>query len=202
MTSFEVYTGKKGNTIQKNLGSTVVKTLTSHYSNTYRHIFFDDFFTSIQLLLDLLKSGLYGCGTVRTNRRGYPEPLKVFVKKGLGERGRSKTFQHSHLTATVWQDNQPVAVVATNSDPTVSMTVQRRNRDGSRIAVPCPQSIAMYNMFMGGVDRNDQLRGYYGVRMKCRKLYKYIFWFLLDISYYTNVLAKMRYLISKHLEWS
>ena len=37
-------------------------------------------------------------------------------------------------------------------------------------------------MFMGGVDRNDQLRGYYNVRMKCRKLYKYIFLFLLDIS--------------------
>ena len=137
---------------------------------------------SIQLLMDLLKSGSYGCGSVRTNRRGYSEPLKVFVKKGLGESGRSKTFQHGHLTATVWQDNQPVAVVATNSDPTISMTVQRRNRDGSRISVPCPQSVAMYNMFMGGVDRNDQLKGYYGVWMKCRKLYKYIFWFLLDIS--------------------
>ena len=35
---------------------------------------------------------------------------------------------------------------------------------------------------MGGVDRNDQLRGYYSIRMKCRKVYKYIFWFLLDVS--------------------
>ena len=35
---------------------------------------------------------------------------------------------------------------------------------------------------MGGVDRNDQLRGYYNVRMKCQKLYKYIFWCSLDVS--------------------
>ena len=35
---------------------------------------------------------------------------------------------------------------------------------------------------MGGVDDNDQLRGYYHVRLKCRKLYKYIFWFLFDVA--------------------
>ena len=35
---------------------------------------------------------------------------------------------------------------------------------------------------MGGVDHSDQLRGYYNVRMKCRKSYKYIFWFLFDLS--------------------
>ena len=34
---------------------------------------------------------------------------------------------------------------------------------------------------MGGVDLNDQLRGYYHLRLKCRKFYKYIFWFLIDI---------------------
>ena len=35
---------------------------------------------------------------------------------------------------------------------------------------------------MGGVDRGDQLRGYYGCRMKSRKFYKYIFYFLLDVT--------------------
>jgi hypothetical protein len=37
---------------------------------------------------------------------------------------------------------------------------------------------------MGGVDRNDQLRGYYSVRTKSRKSYKYkyIFWFLFDVA--------------------
>ena len=42
--------------------------------------------------------------------------------------------------------------------------------------------MALYNTYMGGVDHNDQLRGYYNVRLKCRKFYKYIFWFLFDVA--------------------
>ena len=46
--------------------------------------------------------------------------------------------------------------------------------------IPTPVHTA-YNHYMG-VDRNDQLCGYYHVRLKCRKFYKYIFWFLFDLS--------------------
>ena len=35
---------------------------------------------------------------------------------------------------------------------------------------------------MAGVDKSDQLRGYYAVRMKPTKNYKYIFWFLFDLA--------------------
>ena len=35
---------------------------------------------------------------------------------------------------------------------------------------------------MGGVDRGDQLRGYYCCRTKSRKFYKYICYFLLDVA--------------------
>ena len=35
---------------------------------------------------------------------------------------------------------------------------------------------------MAGVDKGDQLRKYYSVRLKCNKNYKYIFWFLFDVS--------------------
>ena len=35
---------------------------------------------------------------------------------------------------------------------------------------------------MGGIDRGDQLGGYYGCCMKSRKCYKYIFYFLLDVT--------------------
>lgn len=91
---FQVYTGKQGNTEQKGLGANVVTTLTKPYVNTFRHVYFDNFFTIVDLLLDLYQSGLYGCGTVRTNRKGFPQQLKPIVKKGMKERGESKTYQH------------------------------------------------------------------------------------------------------------
>ena len=62
----------------------------------YHHIYFDNFFSSVDLLLDLLKLGLYGCGTLRSNRKGFPEDLKPLLKKEL-ERGEYKAKQHKQL---------------------------------------------------------------------------------------------------------
>ena len=182
VSDLEVYTGRKGDTVEKGLGSSVVKTLTSGLQHTYRHIYFDNFFTSIDLLVDLFKIGLYGCGTLRTNRTGFPQSLKLVAKKGFKERGKSITYQHHNLTVSVWQDNKPVIVAATNVDPTESTMVDRKQKDGTLSSYPCPLSVSIYNKYMGGVDNNDQLRGYYHVRLKCRKYYKYIFWFLFDLA--------------------
>ena len=64
---------------------------------------------------------------------------------------------------------QQDSVIATDSDPTKPQTVQRKHKDGTSHTYPCPSTIADYNRYMGGVDSNDQLRGYYHVRLKCRK---------------------------------
>ena len=159
-----------------------MKHLCEKLYHSYRHIYYDNFFSSVDLGLDLLRSGLYSCGTLRTNRKGFPKQLKPLVKMELTKRGASTTYQQGNLTVSVWQDSRPVVTIATNSDPTTKTTVVRKSRDGTTNSYTCPHSIAAYNRYMGGVDRNDQLRGYYHVRLKCRKFYKYIFWFLFDLS--------------------
>ena len=53
-------------------------------------------------------------------------------------------------------------------------------------------AIISYNKWMGGVDRGDQLRQYYQLRLKSRKVYKYIFWFLVDVSI-TNAFVLHQY---------
>jgi len=73
----QVYTGKKGNTTEKNLGSRVVKDLTFDFRNKWHHVFFDNFFNSKQLLCDLEAVGLYGCGTARKDRKHFPTSLKT-----------------------------------------------------------------------------------------------------------------------------
>lgn len=46
----------------------------------------------------------------------------------------------------------------------------------------CPAGFISYNKFMKGVDRGNQRRMAYLCRTKCRKLYKYPFWFLVDVA--------------------
>lgn len=86
------------------------------------------------------------------------------------------------MTASAWKDNKVVTVMSTTSQPSATGTVLRRQRDGTRVSVPCPEAILTYNRNMGGVHRGDQLRGYYNCRVKSRRFYKYIFYFLFDVA--------------------
>ena len=65
--------------------------------------------------------------------------------------------------------------------PTKADSVLRRQKDGTRIEFSSPESVSLYNKYMGGVDLNDQLRGYYHVTLKCRKVYKYVL-FMFDVA--------------------
>ena len=66
---FEVYTGKKKNTIEHGLGPRVVKTLTSDLKGKHHHVYFDNYFTSLKLLEDLEKDDIHACGTARRDRK-------------------------------------------------------------------------------------------------------------------------------------
>lgn len=90
--------------------------------------------------------------------------------------------QSGNLVASVWRDRKLVYVMSTNSDAEGDTSVQRKERDGSAKVIPCPPNVVVYNKYMGGVDKSDQLRHYYRVRCKTRKFYRYIFWFMFDSS--------------------
>ena len=42
--------------------------------------------------------------------------------------------------------------------------------------------VQKYNKYMGGVDRMDQLRSYYGVGRTGRRWWKYMFWGVMNIA--------------------
>ena len=71
---FEIYTGKRNNTTEHGLGARVVKTLSADLKGKYHHVYFDDYFTSLKLLEDL-ENNIYGCGTARKDRKGFPTQL-------------------------------------------------------------------------------------------------------------------------------
>ena len=74
--NFQIYTGKVGATAETGLGARVVKDLTHDLKGKYHHVFFDNFISSVSLLIDLEKDGIYSCGTARKDRRGFPMALK------------------------------------------------------------------------------------------------------------------------------
>ena len=100
-------------------------------------------------------------------------------------RGDCKILQKGPFVGSAWLDNKVLTVLST---PVATGTVLRRQKDSSRVPVKCPENIIMYNKYMGGVDRGDQLRGYYCCHTKSRKFYKYLFYFLFDMAI-TNALV-------------
>ena len=58
--TLQVYTGKDGSA-EKKLGQRVVKDLTRLLKGKNHHVFFDNFFTSEELLQDLVEDGIFAC---------------------------------------------------------------------------------------------------------------------------------------------
>lgn len=79
-------------------------------------------------------------------------------------------------------DNKAVTVVS-NFHGTEISEVSRKNRDGTRGNIPCPQSIKDYNKYMGAVDHADQLRGSYDVDRRSKKWWHRLFWGIIDIAF-------------------
>ena len=193
MYDFNVYTGATGNR-EMGLGEKVVLTLAESVKGRHHQLYFDNYFTSINLLTKLLSEGTYGCGTIRTNRKQYLSEISVEAQRF--QRGESAFRQSGNLVATAWKDNKVVNVASTLSDPSETTSVDRRQKDGTRISVCCPLCVLLYNMYMGGVDEADQLRGYYHVRLKCTKNYKYVFWFMFDVATTNSFILYSRFSVT------
>ena len=86
VSQFQVYLGKVRGTVERHLGERVVKDLTRPLIGRNFTIYCDNFFTSAKLFEDLLSDSIYACGTLRSDRLGYPDEFRPFLKKGLGER--------------------------------------------------------------------------------------------------------------------
>ena len=172
---FSVYIGKPsdGTTTEVGLGERVVLQLSEHLRDKHYQLYCDNFFTTCYLLL---QHNIYGCGTTRSYRQGFPDTLKNVSLT----RGENTSCQRGNLVASVLMDKKQVTMLST---PDATHTAQRRQRDGSRESVQCTD---MVNKYMSGVDKGDQMRQYYHVRTKCTKYYKYIFWFIFDVAV-TNI---------------
>jgi hypothetical protein len=180
--NFSVYEGKKASDEESSLGEKTVLELTKPFEGKYYCVYFDNFFTSSSPLSKLLERKLFGCGTMRSNRKNFPNELLVVDKKI--EQGDSDTVGTSSITVRQWKDNgkKCVLVVSTMHSVTEMSTVQRMTKEGVKVTVHCPKSIDDYNQNMGGVDLFDQLHSCYNISWKSRKWWLKLFYYLIDAS--------------------
>ena len=149
-------------------------------------IFFDNYYTTIRLLVELKKIGLLSTGTVRPNRL-HDVTMKESKQLSVEGRGsidhRATNVDDVWLCATRWFDNSAVNCLSRLHGNECVDTVQRwSTREKKYIQVKRPSVIKIYNQFKGGVDLLDMLISLYRISIRSKKYYMKIIFHLIDLS--------------------
>ena len=94
-------------------------------------IYLDNFFTSIALCKKLKQFGSYTVGTLRSNRKGYPECLKDKDLLKHMEHGDYNSATADGMTVTVWSDTKLVSFLSNVHSSQGNDKVSRMGKDGS-----------------------------------------------------------------------
>ena len=176
--NFEIYTGK--NTERSlSLGEHVVMSLVNGIGMQNRQLFFDSYFTSLQLLYKLRREKISATGTIRSDRKYFPNELK---KREQLERGDYRYLTSNGISVVKWMDKKEVLIASNYFDPAVEGEVSRRDKDGSRKQISCPLAVVQYNKYRGGVDLSDQKIKYYTIDRKSKRNWVRIFFHFLGMS--------------------
>ena len=73
--NFQVYTGKDQHGMEHSLGYRVIMDTVVMLHRTSAQVFFDNYFTSVQLMKNLKLLGIQACGTVHANRKDLPAAI-------------------------------------------------------------------------------------------------------------------------------
>lgn len=176
---FDIYTGKSEGGVQRELGAQVVKKLCQDLRGKQHRLFFDNYFTSYNLLRDLLHDGIYACGTVNSNRKNLPS---LQADKSMERGDTDWSVSDDSLCCLKWKDKRIVYLLTNFHDLCIEVEVNRKNKDGTVSKVSCPAALQDYNQHMNFVDKFDQRKGQYEIDRKSRKWWHRIFFHLLDCS--------------------
>ncbi|KAK3741427.1 hypothetical protein QZH41_003983 [Actinostola sp. cb2023] len=177
--NFSVYLGREDQAPRiHGLGYDVIMKMARPYLNKFHHLFFDNFFSSTRLVEHLQLQNTYACATVRPNRKDLP----VCAKNKLKQPGELVVQQKGTVLYTKWHDKRDVNFISTNVSPFEQHRMVERKVKGQQIEITKPYVSDLYTAKMGGVDRADQLRSSYTVGRQCKKWYRYLFWYALNLS--------------------
>lgn len=171
--NLQPYIGRVGNVPERGQGQRVVLELTDMLTGSGRHIYMDNFFSSLELAKSLLGRRITMTGTMRKNKPELPNQLMAHPSRA--EHSSIFGFQdNATLVSYVSKKNKSVILLSTNHpDATIS--------DGPKQK---PQIILDYNKGKCGVDTLDQLVRTYNCIRKTNRWPIVLFMNLLNISAY------------------
>lgn len=185
--NFEVYTGKQKDDKEFGKVGAVVKRLVEHLPKNLGHkVYFDNLFTSINLIKYLKAEGIWSLGTICCNRLAGADKLlkskKVLVAEGRGSTDY-RVDTNSNLVLVRWLDNGVVQLLSSFVGISGGDPVKRwSGKDKEKIDVPCPEIVHEYNKYMGGVDLCDMLLALYRIKLGTRKWYMHIVYYCIGVS--------------------
>ena len=185
VSSFSLYLCKEADVPQLNgFGHDIVMKMARPFLKMHRHVFFDNFFMSTKLMDHLLAQDTYACGTIWSNRKDLPPCAKNKLKQG-----EKVSAQRGSLVFTKWHDKRDISFLSTNVLPSEAPRIVQRRKNGRNIDIEKPRVADVYTAHMGGVDRANQLRSFYFAGYSSRKWYRYIFWFLFNLSFSNQLIV-------------
>jgi len=179
--NFQLYTGKIGDTVEKNLGKRVVEDMCQLVDGKYHKVFFDNYFNSVDLQVSLYAKKIYASGTVNLTRIKLPKDLPTDKEMDRGDFAW-RNHSTSNLSFVKWKDNRTVTFLSNFENPETSETVDRKNKDGTISQINCPSIVKNYNKNMGFVDKLDHLKKLYEVDRQSQKWWHRIFFYFLDVA--------------------
>lgn len=191
---FEVYSGQENSEIRRlitepDLGACaniVVRLARIIPKNLSYQLFFDNYYTTLDVLVYLAENGILSMGTVRRNRvPNCKLPTEKDLKKEM--RGTSYEFVANYknidISSIVWKDNKVVNLLSTFGGQLPITAVKRYDKVSKASKdIPCPYIIHEYNKHMGGVDLLDANIARHKILTKSKKWYIRIFYHLLDLT--------------------
>ena len=168
------------------MGERVVFDLISAHHFQGKHLYFDNFFTSLRLLENLKLQGIKACGTIRPARAGIPSD---FAKKNRMQRGDCKSIITSNSIVFIWLDIKHVFLASNYHKDNEVVSISRRLQNGQHTTIACPTAIKDYNHFSHGVDLFNQRISCYNLDRKSKRNWLRIFIYFLNASIFNSFIC-------------
>lgn len=169
-------------------------------------VYMDRWYTSADLLSELKKRGIGGCGTIFLSRVGLVNDLRKEVRQ-FKEPGDATFYTNNDLMFVAFYHYRRQVYVLSNFHPPEWVKVEKVRK----IAYFCkkeykiydydaPLMIRQYNMYMGGVDHFNQKVSYYNVDYDIMKWYMRLVFWIFEIAMVNSYIIYSKVMSLKKLK--